>query len=457
MNYFDFGLDAYITEAFYGKDKRFLKCEEALEMLRNEIDNGVNRQLDKHEGNILLQKTLCDIFGFKKMLIHWDTSIRMKSSNMTLPTSAVVTVGKTMMEPVSYDKIPYDKDHQMTCIMDCSMTLFKYLTNAQIMAIILHETGHNFEFNPYKALQMLAATTYIMCKMKQLLKNFSFDAIEVYIEELMHTGNTIAKKGFTIDRLKIFKKYVNRIRADLQNKRATLRMLSIPILNILSVDALKPFALFVIKLWDNIVQSNPVFTALSRACGKAGLLLDRWKTVYYSIANISDIPNKLLRAPYMQLLYIPVYKGEKFADSIAAAFGYGSELAEALKIISNSQLIQPTKNNQTANKFIRFLDDISQAHVDLIEMMYCDHGTDMNRTKNMIDSLYDSLGDTELTSEQKKELKIEIQKLENVYAGFAKLNEDEQFSLVVAMRSIVMKYFNGSLSIWDRILPDINL
>lgn len=423
MNYFDFGLDAFVTEAFYGKDKRFLKCEEAIEMIRSDVRSGGGyaRRIDGSEGNELLQKTLCDIFGFKKMLIHWDISTIMATSNMTLPTSAVIMEGKAIFGKLPFDKIPYDKDHVMTVVMDCSQSLFGMLSDAQILAIILHEVGHNFEVNPYQAIQFIIGVTSALMSNITTLAMFGADALPTVAQNVT---NTVVSTGANLA---------------------------------LSTNPGKPIALFLSTLWDRVMQLTPGLSKLSRFFGKIGLGITRWCSVYLSPLNALSIPTAAMVAPFAQLATVATRKGEQFADSIAAAYGYGPELSTAMDIFNKYYLAPGKDYYKKASPFKKFLYNLGLANMEILQMLSNDHGTGMSRAASMLNELKKSLDDTDLTPAQKAELNKEIKRLEDTYESYGRLADGESSNVAVAVRSFIMKYFDGSLALWEKILPDLKL
>lgn len=427
MNYFDFGLDAFVTEAFYGKDKRFLKCEEALEMIRSDIRSGGGyaRRIDDSEGNELLQKTLCDIFGFRKMLIHWDISVTMANSNWTLPTCAVVMEGKAILGKLPFDKVPYDKNHSMTCVMDCSQSLFKIMSNAQILAVILHETGHNFEVNPYKAIQFVIQTITLVSNNIKLRRMFDTGLIPPeYLNQAIDAST---------------KNIVKSVGSEL----------------LFTTNPGKPIYMFFSTLWDRIMQATTGLAKISQFFGKIAMGINRWCMVYLAPLTTLTVPIAAIVAPFGQAATVATRKGEQFADSFAAAYGYGTELSEALDLLSKYYVAPGPDYYKKANPFKKFLYNLGVANVEILQMLANDHGSAMSRTASMLDELRKSLDDTDLTMEQKKELNKEIEKLEEAYVSYGRLKDGENGNIAVATRSFIMKYFDGSLGLWEKLLPDL--
>ena len=434
-----------MLEAFYGKDKRFLDCEKALADLRSMVQSGkyMIPNLSKSEPNKALEATLCDIFGFKKMMIHWDVSKTMLKSNFTLPTAHIIRGGKAITKNLEFEGKPYDKTHTMVCVMDLSQALFEVLTDAEILAVIIHETGHNFEINPYAAIQQAIMVATVLMSARKILNLFDPNNFETL--KTMLKGNDLRE-----DQLVAAKKLGEAAIAAVQN-------LTVGISLAFTTNVLKPLTMMFMKSWDIIVQKIPGATKLSNMFGYIARALSRFDRVYLSFTRTIQIPSYILKAPFIQANTFATLKGEKFSDAMAAAFGYGVPLSSAVDKLQ-VYLLTPGKDYyKNSSKFKKFLFNLGEVNAEILQLCTAHHGSAFQRTGNMLKSLKASLEDTDLTSDQKAELKKEIAALEEAYNGFMQLAPGEKVNLVVALRSFLYKYLGGDFAFFDRILPDLKL
>ena len=448
-----FNIDEFdlMFEAFYGKDTRFAKCEHTLQYLIHLFTLNVKSihvpKLSTKEPNKVLEKQIADIFGFKDVMIHWDVSKVMARSNYTLPTSHIIKgvkaiAGGRISEEgsiFSLSKHPYDESHTMVCVMDISQSLFEIMTNAEILAIMIHEIGHNFEVNPYAFIRDSLKMATTLLSIPKLLSLFAPKNIK---EALTVAGLAESSVG---------KYLINAAATVIQNS-------SNIIWNVLSLDALKKVGLAMSNLWDYIVQRIPGMTSISNAFGYIARGITRWTQKYFAPLQALGLPLYVIASPIYHVATISVFKGEKFADSVAAAFGYGVPLSSALNKLEDYFLTNKTGDYyKNANGFQRFLYGLGRVNIEMLEMCMNDHGSAFQRTGNMLKMLEKDLASSDLDPEQKAALKIEVDNLRATYEKFISSSPEERSNLAIAMRSFINKHFGNDISIVDRLLPDLEL
>ena len=448
-----FNIDEFdlMFEAFYGKDARFAKCEDTLQDLRNLCTvNGKSIHVPKlstKEPNKVLEKQIADIFGFKDVMIHWDVSKVMVRSNYTLPTSHIIKGVKAIADGriaeegsiFSLSKHPYDESHTMVCVMDISQSLFEIMSNAEILAIMIHEIGHNFEVNPYAFIRDSLKMAATLLSIPKLLSLFAPKNIK---EALTVAG---------LDESSVGKYLINAAATVIQNSSSI-------IWNVLSLDALKKVGLAMSNLWDYIVQRIPGMTSISNAFGYIARGITRWTQKYFAPLQALGLPLYVIASPIYHIASISTFKGEKFADSVAAAFGYGVPLSSALNKLEDYFLTNKTGDYyKNANGFQRFLYGLGRVNIEMLEMCMNDHGSAFQRTGNMLKMLEKDLASSDLDPEQKAALKIEIDSLRATYEKFISSSPEERSNLAIAMRSFINKHFGNDISIVDRLLPDLEL
>ena len=443
-----------VLEAFYGKDKRFIECEAAIASIRNvSRSSKYNIPINKYTENKKLESLLCDIFGFKRVLIHWDVSKMMTKSNFTLPTAHIIRGIQAATGFLSFSNKPYDEKHSMTCVMDISQALFEFMTDAEILAVIIHEIGHNFEVNPYAIIQQAIGIAFLVMQTKVILDCFNPNRWKEIANEMQSVSKSAKNIATDPEAQAAMAKAVNQFRIMLVGIHTAMNTTSIA----LTTNILKPIGLFFINGWDFIVQKIPGAIKISNIAGWIARGVTRWMSTYGSVLTTLKLPEYVIRAPFFQLSTFATYKGEKFADSIAASFGYGVPLSSALEKLQTYYIAPGKDYYKKASPFQKFLYNLGEVNAELLEMLSNAHGSAFQRTGNMLKSLKDSLDDTDMTAEQKAELSKEIKAMELTYQKFMELDPDEKGNLLVAMRSFIYKYFGGNLAFIDWLLPDLKL
>ena len=148
-----------LMEAYAGKPKEFIKCERLLQEIVDQIkkDNKdrsnvvrTRNVVKDYPANKELCKTLEDFFKVTKINIYWDSGM---SNAFTLKPSSF---------SIASNKGRYLDNRN--CNLDVFIVIYEDLvvrcdlTAQELMAVILHEIGHNFYFCPIKLYSELILT-----------------------------------------------------------------------------------------------------------------------------------------------------------------------------------------------------------------------------------------------------------------------------------------------------------
>lgn len=135
-----------VMEYYAGKTKELLKCEGYLQKIIDDVlankDSVTKRAIitKDNEWNKKLEKELANFFGVKEINIHWSAG---KINAFTLvPNVFFVHSHKNALEAGKTSSL---KMH--VCVYE-DLIADANLTAAEIMAVLLHEIGHNFYFCP---------------------------------------------------------------------------------------------------------------------------------------------------------------------------------------------------------------------------------------------------------------------------------------------------------------------
>lgn len=201
----------FLNEAYVGKTKRLLEMESTIDQIRKKYmtgttddDMGVQSYSKGIEADPLWRKLtslLEDEFGFYSVslqIIHGATA-----NAWTYPIHLVPAYYPTMRKALVANKkcIKYDKSYKF-CTIICVSTpllLSKNLTSGEVLAILLHEVGHNFEL----ATLNLAMPLRIMESMAQIYNAPKTSMTDIV--ELLMCFTSTGRIGYTAFRKELQK------------------------------------------------------------------------------------------------------------------------------------------------------------------------------------------------------------------------------------------------------------
>lgn len=267
-------------EAYFGKTKEFKQMEECIQKLKDEYQDSV-----LHLGNIenthewkKLRELLEDKFGF------YSLSLILKRDSLpnacTYPVSCTIDGAAQMSKYAVVDKgLKYNKNCKCCTLVYVTDTLFfnEKLTSAEVLSVLLHEIGHNFDEVCYKHLCAFNVIDSIFYAVFVLINN----PLHFYEAFLMFTGGR-----------RIYSQFMNSIQGCM---------------------------LWVFFDFIGNLVSIPIGIAYK-------IFLPIIKPIIYGISTIYNIIDPL--APF--IMACDGYQKEQFADKFVAIHGYGPEYASAM-------------------------------------------------------------------------------------------------------------------------------
>lgn len=272
-------------EAYFGKTKEFKQMEDCIQKLKDEYQDSV-----LHLGNIenthewkKLRELLEDKFGF------YSLSLILKRDSLpnacTYPVSCTIDGAAQMSKYAVVDKgLKYNKNCKCCTLVYVTDTLFfnEKLTSAEVLSVLLHEIGHNFDEVCYKHLCAFNVIDSIFYAVFVLINN----PLHFYEAFLMFTGGR-----------RIYSQFMNSIQGCM---------------------------LWVFFDFIGNLVSIPIGIAYK-------IFLPIIKPIIYGISTIYNIIDPL--APF--ILACDGYQKEQFADKFVAIHGYGPEYASAMGKLEN--------------------------------------------------------------------------------------------------------------------------
>lgn len=409
MNFYNQVSDSHLEileESYQGKTATLKKAEKCCDKIVRKIkamsldkmiDTDINNDRDVLELASLLKKE----FGFNMCTLTFNNSTKINA--YTIPARGIfTTLGGMPVFPVERNGKYYDEKHGYSCWVFVFEGVIKFmdLTGGELLAVILHEIGHNFETHIFAQLHKLAMGI-CAASIIGLPTAMMFDLVPIIAATIHNATITTLQQQFPG-----ISKYMNLIKRLIDELE--------------SFTSIIPFAKMgrlILGLASHI-DANPIETARNTIFGTSG---------------------------------------EIFADSFAATYGYGPEMAsvsfkftkystndtEVDKAISRIPVLGLIKdmNERTARGLIRIIDP---------------HPDDDARILNNIKKLEKDLNDPSIPAKLKKDIKRDLAEMQKYYD---KLDKVESYEETNQYFTFAIQYINkrlgGNLDIKNVILRSL--
>ena len=389
-----------INEAYYGKNKKLLDIEKQIGRARSKYI-GDKRTASNFYNDKEIEKVgvmLSNYFGFD--YVDFNLSNSVTANAYTMPIGRGILSGFTVNYQNFKNVLKRDKEglHVKNGTDLAGLSLYVRvttglwnnpdITNAEVLAIILHEIGHNFQSMNESSLH-----AYDM-----VLSTFLFiTAI---------TSGNLTPIG-----------YDGNVRANI-NKSAKYDSSLVSFVNMASL----------IRGCGSVIMHN--FSDLLK------LIAPFSSTIGSAIVNLLQ---KVKNNP-LSILATPFNKGDEYySDNFTNELGYGAELATALtKITVDRDATAISKFVQGSN-CIRELQDILTLIAESIVSPISTHPKTGRRIGVMIKKLNSELNKSDMSPALKKEIKEQIKQLEEISEVMQKMDISN------AQRSSIMKNMNKDM------------
>ena len=281
-----------INEVYFGKTKDIQELQYYLAQWRaNAFDSrNIIKRYNSDPWRIKFEDKMCDIFGFAnyELLVVPEKIVNAYTYN--IGTRFDITGGKLQKAVMTTkDGFKYDKSYKFSCITRVYEGIFlnDNINDAEVLAIILHEIGHNFQ--------------EVMNE-----KSLAFTSIEKTIDIINHIMRAISGNIQELINLPFF----------MLNNTNAMSNINIKI--------------------NRIIYNNKILSSIQNTkdflTGKINSLF-RWISLVMVIPSyISIILGNIINSlnPLSIFLNSIQYNDEKLADSFATMYGYGPELSSGL-------------------------------------------------------------------------------------------------------------------------------
>lgn len=369
-----------LDEAFFGR-KTIDKIQSAMDAIYAQVMAHPDRIVHGTPVANKLNQAIADTFGFKSVHIYWGNS----AGGGNPHTRPSVYIFHAMNEGVKYGKAEqrgkfYDSDHALNVYVQMDQTLFTDcgLTSEEAVAILLHEIGHNFDFSPASIIK-----GWIMV-FTALLK----------VEDLVNLA--VAEFG-------------------------------------------RPVIMALTNVDTYIQKYIPPIGWLVRLFGKVTFNVGKFINIVLgpSIA-VTTIPIAIMYAPIQHIGNILLRKGEVYADSFAASYGYGAEIASGLDKMTDAASTYPD-----SGPIVNFFSDTFRLDQEVYALAIGGHGSNQKRIIKIMDKLEQDLKDPKLDASTKAALQSELNKIHETYDAMLNVDKKQRDTATHIFRRMVNNWYNG--------------
>lgn len=377
--------------AYYGRNKKLIECEKQLQIIIDETHKSPNNFYNSKSAAAFekLESLFSEIFGFENVYINDSVLITfLNTSTMNFNSSGYTITGIYVFRNGKYatkfghevTTIKIDNNHSTVKLKDgrgynCRICIgasnFSYqgensLTAREILAILLHEIGHNFYRAPIR--ESLGEIN----KMFQMMTLKEISAMQYVIQYGIDNVSVAALFGFMvyIDTLPGMKQSIGLMNKALGTIQSQLHMFDVPIKMIMT--------------WVNITL--------------------RFEFILANMLN-----------PFRAVSGILNYDKEKYADAFSAAYGYATDLSTGLRKIEAHQY-HISNNSKAINDIMGIL--YSFQKLALLPLYAFDsHPSNSARQRNVIQYMKE-VEAQKLPPNIRKEFEQELARVENDRANF---------------------------------------
>lgn len=370
-----------MNEAYIGKNENFLEMEKLLGLIRSNLDykKDLNRSENVQKFNRLMEKQFgCKVFALrieKANVINAYTEVlnlRFDITNKIDMRKAVIanqSDGYRFKEPNNFC---------IVCTVYSGLLAYEELSNAELLAIILHEIGHNFADGIYGFINIQNSLSMAWYKRLLLLQCILILPIPHSIKEFITRTNKYKLKQNKQGKERKIKSAIEGNKA----KRKDKKSFKSTIKRILS--------------WQNVDEE------------KYQEQIDNYKNTAEGKKAKEEVRNSAER------------RNEVIADKFPAVYGYGNEIASGL-----------LKMDMYESDAVKYVDDKygKKIYDKILKFTFewedfDEHPRTIQRINEVIKTLEDELTNDNLDPKFEKEIKDQINRLKKTIEEVSKAAEN---------------------------------
>lgn len=360
-----------LNEVYFGKSKETLALENIIGNIRKDFKKSgtrTNSSPSIQKFNRLMEST----FGIKRFALRIDFSM-FDINAYTIPLSIKldnIRVSKKYI--TTKNSIKFAEGTDFCCIVNLSLGLMleDEMTNGEVLAIILHEVGHNFSSCLSSKSAMLSGIKKTLISVSIIMGIISAFLTDNQDKKVKMSANSIADSMVMLNAFDKLK------------------------LKILENDTVN----------DTLSLTSMIMGLIDSIKHQLNILKMILKPISYLLTLFFNLIVTLINyLPPIYFINLLGYREEQMADSFANIHGYGPELVSGLsKMTKATSKIELTGIGQ--------LNQLMFMPIILLSMPVEAHPDDITRVKNNLDYLKKELNDCD--PRMRKEINEQISDIE---------------------------------------------
>lgn len=387
-----FDLDTFsINESYVGVTKETQAIIDQLSIFRNKhmtqtrdihfFDNAADMaSINTDPELIKLNRMFEEEFGFETFCLYISASVSANAMTYPAPFTSSKKFRKSDLIKKSNGQIAYKKSAKAVFLMyiNAGLILNNLYSDREVMAIILHEIGHNFSF-------FLTQSVWIQTSIQRILK---YPVILIMLLSKMQSGDIAT----ILDPLKLSDE------------------------GILIIDNLKK----TIYADEGLRYAYNLITLVKST---AGHINEELSKLFLPVFGVQIIIQSLYNLAINPLNIFAGYTNEKLADNFATVYGLGNELSTALVKfgrISDDALLSSKVISKVAP--INWMYDLLTIPVMAVAYTADPHPTDAARLNNQIKYMEAELNKMNIDPKMKKEMELALVELRKTEMDFKQVH-----------------------------------
>ena len=433
-----------VEEAYFGRSKYLKQAEEGfatlIKLVRSEYDPGKDDDmLDLTGQHKAMEKALISAegkkatakieegfkkqFGFRSFNLYWSRELGVLGgpNAMTFMNGCIrriATAGMRNLVPLKQASGGYfDKSHTYTCTVMVATAMFdmKNVTAGELMGLMLHEIGHNFQCTPMANIGMILPVIDIYNATLGAAASLANPTFEFLKNMLVH--NFIGEITGVIS--KVINKIYDYIGPDIRD----------------ITDRIDHGATALVILGMNYI---PFINAANQLA-----------------VTGSKVAQFTALGPIVAAKVMAGYSGEVFADSFATAYGYGPELSSALAKMHNTLTIDYNYLLSDDNPFgVVYQLSILSFEIAGSILSLDEHPSTQKRIINQLKKLEREANSSDLPPDMKKSIQADIKRHKEIYEKFLNADTGKNKLAIVATYRALNDSLGGNLD-WRGILNKV--
>lgn len=415
-----------VTEAYYGKTKELLEIEKLfvpiIDVISKEYSFGATSKDDLLIDGRLLQDSVqlkkiemlfCKAIGLGDLSLTFYNAFSPMSSAYAMNAYNIPSIFIDIKQKIMPKKVSR-KDLTVKVFIDKGFVHTLQMTPGELIAVILHEIGHSLDQSMFKFM------TFMLPDIRDLMHIFD---PTVY----MPVGGTLSKNP---------------------DEKLVSYIVNTYIMGPVVQEIQRYVYPYLHKIWSSIMAHIPVVSKLHTALHSAFMALSGICGTFSITKAISEgkggnVKNMLFSMISPMSLF--GYGGEKYADSVATAYGYGVETATLHRKMQDAMSGDNAYMNASKVPLVKAMLDLASCTAS-IPFMLCDpHPTSSIRVYSQLKKLRRELKNPDIPKCVAKEIEAQIVELEKICTDMTDLRSNaERGTFFSAMwNNVMINVFDG--------------